>query len=464
MIVAKTQGFSWWLFAVLLFVGGSYSAVPTLVGAQCNNSKGFNAAYGICGGSNATPQGSFAMVDAFQYNSTDICTAIYDIFLSYNTGNSNGVVVDARGFNSGQVNCSVNPWSVSAEPSMSVILLPSGTITISAKWTLPSNARVIGEGPNLTILKAASGFSGEMIDMGTPALCMNKNDCPGISIEHLGLNGNSQPGVSGIVNNNAQELSYVDDVAFSNMLPTSSGSGGIALYLNGQYSFNSGPYTNLIMSNVGTCVWINGPEDTRGIHGLTCKSLPPTSPAAIYLDSSNNSLEDIAIDGSNTGSQDGILIGQNAPAENNVLFNVSGSGLKNVVHISSQTNSNSSHNCPPLASGTVHNVCDVTVLEATNSSGSPGNIIEDDLTGTTLSGFNLGMYIVGEPVNGGSSSIGYSRLTSSLLAPAWLVGTGAPSSNSTCAVGSLYSRTSGASGTNTIYGCVGGSTPWAVIK
>jgi hypothetical protein len=318
MRIAKMPASARGFFGMLLLVLGSFSTAPPAE-AQCKtgaSAQGFNAVYGNCSGSVAK-QSTFAMVDATQYSSSgDICAAIQAILQAYNSNKSNGVMVDARGFNAGQSQtCQENPWDpshVNPEPSMSVVLLPSGTITISNSWKLPTNARIIGEGPNLTILKAVSSFSGEMIDMGTAGvngLCppISNNDCPGISIEHLGLDGNSQLGVNGIVNNNAEELSYVDDVAFLNILPNSSGTGGVALSLLTAYSYNSGPYTNLTMSNVGTCVNINGLSDTRGIHGLTCTLSSTSSGPAIYLDGANNSLEDISISG--TSTQDGIVIG-----------------------------------------------------------------------------------------------------------------------------------------------------------
>jgi hypothetical protein len=67
---------------------------------------------------------------------------------------------------------------------------------------------------------------------------------------------------------------------------------------------------------------------------------------------------------------------------------------------------------------------------------------------TQLSDATLAMYIVGEPILAGSTVIGYSRFTTSESIPAW-PGTGS------CAIGSLYSETSGTSGT--LWGCRGSS-------
>jgi hypothetical protein len=390
---------------------------------------------------------TFAMVDAREFGG-DICARIRaSIIQTYYSGGPNynyGIVVDARGVGPGTIqSCSDSPWDLSVQPPATVVLLPSGTITISNTWTMPAQARLVGEGPGLTLLKAT--FSGaDMIDMGNSTLCPpgSANDCPAIVIEHLALSGNSHSAVNGIVNNNAQELSYVNDVSFSNIT-------GTALSLASQFTWNSGPYTNLTMSDVGTCVNIDGPPGTRGIHGLTCGT-NSSSGAAIYLNASNNSLEDISLSGSNT---DGIQIGGDASAlaHNNVLFNIRGTGFTNLIHIENNTGTT---NCPgqtSVSGPTVNNVCDITILGVTNGS---GNTVYDQVSNTTLTDSNLGMYILGEPVQYGTGSstnnvfLGYSHFTTSLNWPTWLVGTTQPSPLTSCpSVGSLYSVTSGAAPT-----------------
>jgi len=189
-----------------------------------------------------------------------------------------------------------------------------------------------------------------------------------------------------------------------------------------------------------------------------------TTPA-IYLDSPNNSLEDVYINSTSSQPQDGILIGSQAPAPNNVLFNIRGANLKNVVLISNQ--SNGLGTCPAgFLNGvrTLYNVCDVTILGLTRSGGT--NSIENDLASpiTTLTDANLGMYIVGEPVQGGSNSIGYSQFTTSNSAGAatWLVGPKPPLTP--CAAGSLYSCTNaGNCPSDTVWVCEG-SSGWKGIK
>jgi hypothetical protein len=488
------------LWRPILFLAVGYFMTGTYLQAQCLNTAGYNAVWGPC--SNSTPQGSFAVVDASQFSGQglDLCGQILASFEQYYNVPSGtqpknyGIVVDARGV-SPSLGCSVNPWNVPQtignmtyeEPPSSVVLLPSGIILLSTTLQMPAFARLVGEGPGATILRANNipncTSSCDMIDMGFPSpnstppptfynCSVNGSamivDCPGIAIEHLRLDGNSQARVNGIVNNSAQELSYVEDVAFLNIKGTALSLLGIVTgNLNGT-SNNSGPYSNLTMSNVGACVIINGTVGTRGIHGLNC-STPSLSGAAIDVEGSNNSLEDISLSGANGTNTDGILIGLNKPAQNNVLFNIRGSGFSNLIHISpSFGNDSSQSNCPAVDTvhTSVYNVCDITIMGVTNgTSGSGIATIYDQVSNTTLADSTLGMYILGEPVQSGSTGtndtfLGYSHFTTSLNWPTWLVGT-AQASGTTCpSVGSLYSVTSGAA--PTLLECE--PSGWAPVK
>jgi hypothetical protein len=479
-IMKSFPGFGLRNLGVLIFLAGLFM-VPTPMAAQCNSSstvKGFNVIYGNCSGSPAQ-QGSFAVVDASQFNSSDICLAMQSIYgisasssNTYNPGNSNGVVIDARGY-TGTLTCSVNPW---VNPTYSgagwdwtgrfstVVLLPAGNITISKTLALPHNTKLVGQGPGLTTLVAASGFASsytDMIDMGSssasgyPTICGGSpQDCTGVVIEHLSLNGNDES-LNGIVNHYSQELSNVNDVVLKNF------SGGIGLWLS-DYSNNSGPYTKISYSGSGTCVQLYSSarkiSDTRGIHGLTCNISGSSLPSAVvYLDAPNNSLEDVYLSGGS--SQYGILVGYQGAAYNNLLFNVQGYGLADVIHISA-----------------ANSVTDLSILglTCTGSGGTcPGNSIKDVVTGATLTDSNVGMYIVGEPVQEASSNIGYSRFTTSVNtgstagAVTWLVGSNAPSGSS-CAPGSLYSCTNSNSCNTmsepyTLWGCIG-SSGWKHIQ
>jgi len=180
--------------------------------------------------------------------------------------------------------------------------------------------------------------------------------------------------------------------------------------------------------------------EPRGIHALTCTG--SGNPTGILLDGVAASIEDVFI----SGFGDGVLVGSRGPAPSNILLNIRGdTNLTNLIHISSQT------------TGGVANVTDLTILGVT-SSASTGKTIRDDLTGPVLAYStdpSVALYMVGEPVAVGGSTA-YSRFSSSSTVPTWLVGGSAPAHS--CAAGSLYSITSGATH---LYGCVGAA--WVEI-
>jgi hypothetical protein len=390
-----------------------------------------------------------AFVDALPYYSGDICSAIANILGSPNFyyNNSNGVVVDARGIGQGTtLTCSVNPWkNINSTTTLyaNTVLLPAATIAIQATWIVPNATRVVGAGSGLTsssgltILKPASGFSGNMIDMGAGPLSIGTcraGQCQAVVIEHLQLDGGSASGVNGILNGvtgsvqaSAQELSYVNDVKFTNF-------NGFGLKIN--QAGNSGPYTKLYYSGTGPCVDILSAVETRGVHGLTC--VVSQSPA-IYVDGTNNSIEDVTIQATSSVT-DGILIGSQAAAQSNILLNINGSGsstgsLTNVIHINSASTSG------------IPNAADLTIMGVSRGS-STTNVILDDLTTTSLTDSQVAMYVLGEPL---PTTPGFSRFTTSPNAPAWFVGASAPSGSS-CSPGSLYSCTGGGC-SPTLYGC-----------
>ena len=271
--------------------------------------------------------------------------------------------------------------------------------------------------------------------------------------------------MNGIVNELSEELGYVSDVTMTNIRL-------IGLHL-GTYNdgngtgdaSNSGPYSNIYISGSGKCVVIeqttsgatggNGTNGTRGFHGLTC--VTGGSGPVISLDAPNNSMEDVYMQFAGTGSSpDGILVGSNQQANGNVLLNITGNGLGNVVHIGSTTTM--AAKCPGGA-----NVCDLTILGVTALAG--GNSIQDDLLATTLSDGNVGMYVIGEPVAGGTS-----RFTTSLSVPTWQVGTTVLAPRTACTnPGALYScvvtGSAGCGGNTsplpTLWGCAGGV--WTAI-
>jgi hypothetical protein len=388
--------------------------------------------------------GSSAFIDAsmFTASAPNICGILHSI-LNGASYPLTGAVIDARGLNSGNTSmtCTTSPWAGIPSPPPSTILLPAtgaNPIVIPSTWVLPANTRLIGEGSSIiatgltpgTTLQVASTFTapGPMIQFGSSSAC-----CSSISVENLTLDGTGGS-VNGIVNQNAGDHSYVNNVGLYRIL-------GTGLSVSGTAN-NSGPYSNITFDLGGysgnsatVCASINGLSGTRGIHGLTCTSESNDPPAAVLLDSSNNSIEDVRI----VGFYDGVLVGANANAQSNVLINIIGdtatTGVTpvNAVHISSN-----------------HAVTDLSIMGLSNSGLSGTYTLQDDVTGPHLADPTVGIYALGEAASGG-----HSRFTTSPNAATWAVGTSAPPTSSTCGRGSLYSCIGGST-------CVRGSTAYAL--
>ena len=303
---------NWRISAIVAVLLGWFSATTPPAAAQ--GSQGQNAVYNASNGI----VGSSAFIDAsmFPASGRDFCGVVNWILNpAHGILPAAGGVIDARGLpgNTGtSMTCSASPWAGITSPPSSTILLPAGTIVISTPWVLPSNTRLIGEGEDITAagstpgttLQAQSGFTtgAAMISFGQSSpVCTAP--CTGISVEYLNLDGTGQS-INGIANAYAQDFSYVDHVGLYRIL-------GTGLSVSGNAS-NSGPYSNITFDlggDTGTpstvCASINGSNGlsgTRGIHGLSCTSESNDAPAAVLLDASNNSIEDVRI----VGFYDGI--------------------------------------------------------------------------------------------------------------------------------------------------------------
>lgn len=503
MSIAKESAMRSVLYAVLGALVSLPLVFPGRIEAQ--QTAGNKAVYGPSGVTFST-----AYIDASAVTqSSDVCLTLSSILSGTAFNNTNGAVIDARGIGAGTTQpCTVNPWGTIPSGGWNTpatILLPSGTITVSKTWIIPNFSRIVGEGPGVTTLAAASTFAAgvdgvnAMVEMGslysascagTYCFCGGPSsakpaDCVGVQVKDLSLDGSNYAGAStliGIENQASQELSIVDHVTF-NDAPTSAqthGMLGLDVFANisGNSNFpcsissascssnNSGPYSNLIFTagtNAGAgtqCAAVTGEAGVRGIHGFTCTSSKSTPPSAgITLDASSTSLEDIFVN----GFGDGIQVGSKGLAtQADVLLNVTGGAtLTNLIHIESiDSAAAGSSNCPP-STGSTEDVCDLSVLHATSSA---GNTILDDITHSTLANSGdatVGMYILGEEL-GTAASGQYSRFSTSPTYPSWSVGNSSPGGNSCTSGGSLYSNTTATSTTGTLFACVG--TTWQIVK
>jgi hypothetical protein len=450
-----------------------------LAPADAQTAPGYNAICNSGSGCSTAPTPAFIDASALGGTNKDICAVLYGILSNSSTQYpASGAVIDARGLPGTlgtKMVCAsgTTPWfnGTTFANVPSTILLPAGIITIPSTWVLPSGTKLIGEGsrippfpvsppiPGTTMIQActnsitgcpATNFSGAMIEFGA--------GCPGtqctgpesrVSVEDLVLNGNGL-GVTGILNGEAEELSYVDHVALIQILGI-----GLNIISNAE---NSGPYTNITFDTgayaPGTstsCAQILSVfGGTRGIHGLTCIGEQGNGNNAVLLDSSNNSLEDVRV----IGFDNGIIVGSQYPAHSNVLLNIYGDTPEppvggtviNVIEIS-----------------TNYPVTDLSIMGVANAAAVTGaNTIADLATGTTLADASVGIYALGQPQSGG-----HTRFTTSPNATTWVMGnpTNAAAPTGSCATGSLYSNVSTVNTGHVLYVCAVGSTPsWKPVK
>lgn len=337
--------------------------------------------------------------------------------------------------------------------------------------------------------------------MGSLGLC--QYGCTGISIEHMTIDGQGLL-VNAIYNGYAGDQSYVNDVPLKGMalnglfIAAVSGSGPPP-------ASNSGPYSNIAFTsapnalcfspgNCPACVQLQ--VQTRGLRDFTCIGNPNTSVstgtgprgvAAIYVNASNNSIEDVHIE----SFWDGVEIGgtTSAPIGNVLLSNVDGATkgdngncdngnptepIVNLIHLCGLNVPTGRMACLL----TTAPVSDVTILGAKLQNGyGTSAVIEDDLADTAITLpnagnlFTVGFYALGEQVTGTGTTLGYSRITSSaasaegnppgtmISVPTWGIGNGPP--NSPCNAGTIYSNTAPA-GPYTLYVCTS-SGSWAHI-
>lgn len=266
--------------------------------------------------------GSSAFIDATGVTQfSTFCETIFHI-LQPSTYPPAGAVIDARGLPAAGVNmtCTSSPWGSGSNyvNKPSTILLPAGSINIPGAWVLPNGTALIGENNRPPATASSGGQNATTLVACTTSICPNTGNfsgttmlqfgdstcpsagCRGISVEGIALNGNGF-NTDGITNANARERSYVDHVTLYQIL-------GVGLQI-GTGADNSGPYSNITF-DTGTfspsftstaCAKINGTSGTRGIHSLSCIGESTNGSVGVYLDSSNNSLDDIRIMGFDDG-------------------------------------------------------------------------------------------------------------------------------------------------------------------
>jgi len=528
MKTQRVAHFEWhyYYLTLPLLLAGYFLIRPTSMHAQaqiCTSGEGNNAVYGPCNGQTGVV-GSTALIDASAWcngncQGADICQIIGDAIarLPSNIGG----VVDARGVvysaTGGGETCTVNPFPQTTRSVPLTVLLPPEKILIQTTWILPSNTHVVGQNGNSQLVPTQNPpFQPDpnspvpaMMEMGSASDCPSVG-CTGVSIEHVKLDGGGVQvngvGLTGIYNGYARDGSYVDDVSLYRIAAVSATQSPLTTgLLIDTGAAGSGPYTNINAASAASqlCTDNNSPPlcngkpitrvptaavqiraTTRGLHGITttARSTQCTSPAAaIYLDGSNNTIEDVH----DEGYYDAVVVGDNvdglnATVSGNAIWNVTGdyggnSGpTTNAIHICNPQQPAGGRSACSSGTGTVGDL-GLFQIESIGSNTGGGYVttsIKDDLTNTNVNPtpFDafVGIYALGELT--GSSQ--YSRFTTSLggnnnssaSIPTWGAGSTDVTGNTCSQQGALYSNTSGGNGqnANTLFVCAGSN--WESIK
>jgi len=438
---------------------------PVHMQAQCSFSEGNTAVYAACG-TGINPQGSAAYIDASVFtgtgSKTDVCAKVNAVLLS-STYPAAGAVIDARGIlpSSGTTQaCSISPWGgtpTSGTWPPATLLLPAGIIAIPAGWVLPNKTRIIGQNAGSTSSGTAgtttiqaclttttgcptgSDFSGTLITMGSSATVNNcpSTGCIGIGVQDLWLDGEGLS-INGIANTFSEEMSFVSHVNLYQIVGTGLGVSGT--------STNSGPYSDIGFA-IGSatpvadtiCAHIVN-VSTRGIHGLTCTGYTGTGTIpsnAVIIDASNNTIEDVEVEGFGTA----VEIGENDSAQNDAFINIVGStNVSTVISITKVSGKN---------------VSDISIMAASNGGGSAQTISDARSTpSTSVTAATVAIYVLGDPVDAAGSPIGYTRFTTAVGQPTWVVGAATPSPATGCTVGSTFSNAQGSGSDKTLFVCL----------
>jgi hypothetical protein len=342
---------------------------------------------------------SSSIVDATVFSpvGTDACTQINQALNALPGGSG---TVDARGL-TGTLTCSSNPFS--GFTGQATVLLGAATWQTTATWIIPSRNRVFGIQPALgslgnTIIQWKTGNpSGTVVQLGSGTTPMF-----GIFVGDLTIDCNvtSSGGstVTGLLNVIGQEESGANNITFNDC-------SGSALNVSGPSgSQNSGPYTILNIKHPhDSCKSTTLPVvytaiSRGGIVGLTvvadsCSIKPAAGVDINGVAGANGKFgsgifEDIHCE----NMVDCIRIGNSAPTRSIVIGGVEGCpknasdfSCSNVIHICS------SGTC--AGGGGAGDI----VVEGIGMDNGTGNLLQDDVTGTTIPGSasNLGFYALG---------------------------------------------------------------------
>jgi hypothetical protein len=341
--------------------------------------------------------------DASQFTGSptnDICGKIHAAWIA--SMGSTGATIDARGI-TGPQSCSASPFPSAAT---GVLLLGSTVISTAVTWQIPSDVHLLGignvgptdTGGANTVIRAASGLTGAVVQLGN-----GSSQTFDAQVMNLTVDGNAIATI-GILNNSAEEGSFVQDVNILNVPGTGL---EIARYNSTTSPNNSGPYRNInVQYNSTTCPSCNS-VNTIGV------AVTSSVAAGGELYGSVRGIDNVTVTGSGTASSPGTfgscmqLIGYPVQVTNShVEYCATGIqiGASAVGDAWPETNNVEIQNVsifpnsPTNWNVTITRAADIMLSGIT---GFSTDVLDDTVTGNTILGtgsntYYLGFYLLGD--------------------------------------------------------------------
>ena len=332
------------------------------------------------------------VLDAAVYDQTDtdFCVRVNKAWSYALSVGVASPTIDARGLIGGQTCADATYTTPFPSGANGRLLLGNATITVNTMWAVPSGVEVIGLGALSTTITAGSLVT-TVIKFG-PSAGTFASGYFGIKIRALTVDCHDNSGCTGILNQNAEEGSLVEDVGINNAAT------GLSLVVGGTKADNSGPYRNITFqypscthcgsSTIGVqLTGTDGGQIIRGLDNITysgCGTNASTGTAFQIIGAATR-ISNSTVNCATTGIQIGCSGSGCTPATHNVE-------VEDVYVYNATT--------PILANATASNLyfSNITSNETSSSTLLSDMGVAKGLVTTTITlpGPALGFYVRGE--------------------------------------------------------------------
>jgi len=423
--------------------------------AQAQISGGTNGLPVVATGT-TTGTSSPAYIDAYiqtggSSGSSDVCLRIQSV---YNNASlipaGTSATVDARGFTtnnapSGGWVCTVNPFANTANTALvgksGKLLLGYIDIPAQVTWVIPSRIILQGIGANgtgvggpNTVIHASSTFSDGLgsaltvLQMGLGGTSPDSQPASyGIQIRDLTVDCNNVAGTTGILNNNSEEASVVNNVEIFDCPVI-----GLHVTTNNANStgfgaVNSGPYEDVDINYTSDCSACGGTTVALQVDGVTTNTNTAEG-------RSIRGFDNVTVSGNNLSSKPSTLIvvyGVSTAITNSHVEYCSGtSACVQIGQTGTQSYStygvilsdvtvgvNNGGYDVEIFTGTTFPTGNILIENLNHESTGNTNTLKDNVTGNTVSDIYLGWYFLGAGTSPAVFTSSNGTITDSLTVP-----------------------------------------------